>query len=273
MYALGDRISAHPSSAHRPLWKANGSGRSPFYSPSPINLSNTLWRTLIVRQSLTRHCNILHRVFDVHIEMNSIARSFPHLIILRAVSLLDSKSLSLREQHFAGTEASVRMGWEARSPLVWCGCQSLNMPKRPTILRHLYFLGHAMRTGAMLTNEKDTVSDSPSLDMAVLGKMQLDEFAKAAWIVVIDSLGISESFQDWAREERRKSGLADMYGMYVRVILWASCHPTQGWNSLLRKPLKHWKLQLRNASKTKLIKVIQTWRTLQSISNAFVWKP
>lgn len=51
--------------------------------------------------------------------------------------------------------------------------------------------------------KKDTISYSASLDVSMLREVQLDELAKAAGVVVINSLGISKGLQNGAAETRQ----------------------------------------------------------------------
>lgn len=49
---------------------------------------------------------------------------------------------------------------------------------------------------------KDTVNDSASLDAALLAEMQPDKLPKAAGVVVVDRLGVSEGLHDGTAERR-----------------------------------------------------------------------
>lgn len=53
------------------------------------------------------------------------------------------------------------------------------------------------------TEAKDTISHSASLDVSMLREVQLDELAKAAGVVVINSLGISKGLKNGAAETRQ----------------------------------------------------------------------
>ena len=58
------------------------------------------------------------------------------------------------------------------------------------------------------TKEKDTVSDSSTLDVPMLREVQLDELAEAARVVIINRLGVSKGLQNWAaRNKAMKKGV------------------------------------------------------------------
>lgn len=50
---------------------------------------------------------------------------------------------------------------------------------------------------------KDTVRDLSSLDVSLLAEMKLDEFPKAARIVIVNCFSISESLHDWTAQIKR----------------------------------------------------------------------
>lgn len=69
-----------------------------------------------------------------------------------------------------------------------------------------YFLpvysGRKGSGGHFRVSLKDTVNNPASLDVALLAEMQLDELPKAAGVVVVDRLGVSESLHDGTAERR-----------------------------------------------------------------------
>ena len=50
---------------------------------------------------------------------------------------------------------------------------------------------------------KDTVNDAASMNVSILGKVELDELPKATGVIVVDSLSVSKSFHDGAEERGR----------------------------------------------------------------------
>lgn len=49
---------------------------------------------------------------------------------------------------------------------------------------------------------KDTVDDAASLNVAVLGKVELNEFAKAAGVIVVHGLCIPKCFHDGTADRK-----------------------------------------------------------------------
>lgn len=56
----------------------------------------------------------------------------------------------------------------------------------------------------ILMNFKDTVDNAASLNVSILGKVQLDELPKATRVIVINSLSISKCFHDGTGEGERE---------------------------------------------------------------------
>lgn len=52
---------------------------------------------------------------------------------------------------------------------------------------------------------KDTVNDAASLDVSVLGKVELDELAKSTGVIVVHSLSVPKGLHDGAANKREQS--------------------------------------------------------------------
>lgn len=50
---------------------------------------------------------------------------------------------------------------------------------------------------------KDTVNDAASLNVSVLGKVELDELAKATGVIVVHSLSVPKGLHDGTANKRR----------------------------------------------------------------------
>lgn len=50
---------------------------------------------------------------------------------------------------------------------------------------------------------KDTVDDAASLDVSILGKVQLDELPEATGVIVVHGLCVAKSFHDGAADKRQ----------------------------------------------------------------------
>lgn len=62
-----------------------------------------------------------------------------------------------------------------------------------------------MKSAYLVQKQKDTVDDAAPLDVSTLREVKLDEFPKAAGVVVVNSLCISKSFHDGTVEKKKKS--------------------------------------------------------------------
>lgn len=51
---------------------------------------------------------------------------------------------------------------------------------------------------------KDTVNDAASLNVSVLGKVELDELAKTTGVIVVHSLGIPKGLHDGTANKRKR---------------------------------------------------------------------
>lgn len=57
---------------------------------------------------------------------------------------------------------------------------------------------------------EDTVNDAASLNVSVLGKVELDELAKTTGVIVVHSLSVPKGLHDGTANKRKQSSQPDL---------------------------------------------------------------